>query len=148
MREEPYQFVYSSAEPQTEAVRCVDPSEEDSLETETALRRRLPVAERLPFKLNIMMLGLLFVVTALSSGAGYFVLSNHLISQGFALNEAKERVETLRTQNRELELLVMQGESYDYVAQRVAELHMVSAGDIEYVEVKSKGVALIQPTGY
>ena len=95
------------------------------------------------FRLKPAMLGVFFCSGAVLAGVSYLLLSNHLITQGFALNQVKERVEVLAKTNRELELAVMQGESYEKISESIAKLQMVKAGDdVEYVEAKSKEVAL------
>lgn len=115
---------------------------DDEAQTEAALRPAKRSLFKLPFKLNAVTAGVFFFVCAAAAALAYLMLANHLITQGFALNTAKTRVAELTKQNQELELDVMQGESYDQMSGRVAGLGMVANGDVEYLEVKNSGVAM------
>ncbi|OGF27018.1 hypothetical protein A2242_03005 [Candidatus Falkowbacteria bacterium RIFOXYA2_FULL_47_9] len=123
------------------ALNQADPNDEEP-QAETALRRPARISFRLPFKINAATAGVFLFISAAVAACAYLMLSNHLITQGFALNSAKERLTELTKQNQELELAVMQGESYDQVSGHIAALGMVAAGDVEYLEVKSSGVAM------
>ena len=116
----------------------IDESQEEVVEE---LKRKKMI--KLPFKLDLKTVNILLIICALVSSVGYLALSNHLISQGFALNEARQKVEELTKQNRDLELTAMNLESYDNINKRIAQLNMVSASDdIEYIEFKVGGVAM------
>lgn len=73
---------------------------------------------------------------------GYFLISNNLIYQGFYINEVKDEMEEKQKTNKDLELAVMNMESYEEVEKRIKELGMVAVGEIEYLEVKSGEVAM------
>ena len=121
-----------------------EPAGDDEPQAEAGLLRSPDRARFwLMFRLKPATLGVLFCSGAVLAGVSYLLLSNHLITQGFALNQIKERVDVLAKTNRELELAVMQGESYEKISESIAKLQMVKAGDdVEYVEAKSKEVAL------
>ena len=122
--------------------RVNDLEPDDEAQTETALRPSKRAPFRWPFKFNMVTAGAFLFICAVGVGCAYLILSNHLISQGFTLNTAKTRVAELTKQNQELELAVMQGESYERVSGRIAALGMVAVGNVEYVEIKNSGVAM------
>lgn len=92
--------------------------------------------------LNPVLTSALTAVMTVVMVAAYLILSNHLISRGFSLNESKQQLDSLKKSNRELELAVMTMESSDGLQKRVQELGMVAAGEIDYIEVKHDGLAL------
>ncbi|MFA5318232.1 MAG: hypothetical protein WC323_02040 [Patescibacteria group bacterium] len=87
--------------------------------------------------LNIsLILGFVFICVS------YLVVSNQLISRGFAINDVKTKLEELEKSNRDLELTAINLESYSYINEKVAELGMVSIGEVEYIEAASEAVAM------
>ncbi|MFH1326358.1 MAG: hypothetical protein ABIH48_02720 [Candidatus Falkowbacteria bacterium] len=97
---------------------------------------------RLPLQLNMKTLNYFLASLILIVSISYFVASNHLISQGFAINEIKNSVQDLKKNNRDLELIVMNLESYKGLQERIQELEMVSVNEIDYIEFKNENVAM------
>ena len=87
--------------------------------------------------LNIVLIvGFIFICVS------YLVVSNQLISRGFAVNDVKTKFEEFTKENRELELTAMNLESYSYINEKVAELGMVGIGELEYIEAVNNSVAM------
>jgi len=91
---------------------------------------------------NLATLNIALVVTFILICASYLVISNQLVSRGFAINDIKINFEALQKENRASELLVMNLESYSHISEKIAELGMVSVGEVEYVEAVNKSVAM------
>jgi len=98
---------------------------------------------RLPLQLNMKILNYCLASLMLIVSISYFVASNHLILQGFAINEIKNSVQDLKKNNRDLELIVMNLESYEGLQERIQELEMVSVNEIDYIEFKNENVAMV-----
>jgi len=86
---------------------------------------------------NIALIGG-FIIICVS----YLVVSNQLISRGFAINDVKTNLENLQKENRELELATMNFESYAYINEKVTKLGMVKIGEVEYIEAVNNSVAM------
>ena len=73
----------------------------------------------------------------------YFVFGvNDLSIKGFVLQEVKNEVSRYEDQNRELELKVMELESYENLSKRAVELNMVKVGKVDYISVENGVVAV------
>ncbi|MDP3900185.1 MAG: hypothetical protein Q8Q23_03840 [bacterium] len=103
---------------------------------------RLPARKRRSFSLNVSIINFFIFFAIISMSVGYFLISNNLIYQGFYINEVKDEMEEKQKTNKDLELAVMNMESYEEVEKRIKELGMVAVGEIEYLEVKSGEVAM------
>jgi len=71
----------------------------------------------------------------------YFIISNSLTASGFLINENKEKLNSLQKQNQDLELEVMNMESYYDVSERLESLKMVKVDQVDYIEVIEEVVA-------
>ncbi len=87
-------------------------------------------------------LNIAFIACFIMVCVSYLIVSNQLVSRGFAINEKKEQFQDLKKQNRELELAVIDLESYSYINKKVAELGMVKISEIDYIEEISVSVAV------
>lgn len=81
-----------------------------------------------PKRMMVASLGLVIVVAAL-----YLMQANRLATKGFQLETLRQEVKALRTQNRELEGQALQKQSLRSLSQRITDLHLVPASDIDYV---------------
>lgn len=86
---------------------------------------------------NYLVIGAIFIVSFF-----YLIFSNKLTASGFLMNENKEELEQLQKENQELELTVMNFESYQSVTDRLEPLKMVKVDRIDYVEVKEEDLAM------
>ena len=96
---------------------------------------------RIPIKFNVHTVNACLIVIAFIASVSYLLLSNNLISQGFALNEARNKVSALTKENRELELEAMSLGSYENINEKISQLGMVDVGKVDYIELKTEGVA-------
>ena len=113
-----------------------EPSEEDLV---FAAGKKKSGRTRPQFNLavfNYLCLGVLVIV-----GAGCLALSNKLISRGFVINGLQGDIDALSQENRQLELNAMNLQSYNQVNERIANLGMVAATDVEYLEVRGGEMA-------
>lgn len=86
--------------------------------------------------LNKLLLATIIIVV------GYFVVStNDLSIKGFVLNELWSEVNTLATNNDQIELKIMELESYDKIDKRAQELKMVKIDKIDYITINDEAVA-------
>ncbi|PIR92788.1 hypothetical protein COT99_04295 [Candidatus Falkowbacteria bacterium CG10_big_fil_rev_8_21_14_0_10_43_10] len=91
---------------------------------------------------NLATLNFILFLSFIVLGTGYLAFSNQLISRGFSINKLRTSLLETEKQNKELELEVMNLESYMAVDQRIAALEMVKAGEVEYIEAKKESVAM------
>jgi len=87
-------------------------------------------------------LNIVLIIGFASICISYLVVSNQLVSRGFAVNDVKTKFEELEKSNRDLELTAMNLESYSYINEKVAELGMINIGEVEYIEASSEVVAM------
>lgn len=82
----------------------------------------------------------LFIIIVAAS-VYYITGINDLTVKGFELQEEKGKINLLKGENAALELKVTGLESYNNLSERVKELKMVAAGEIDYITVQSGIVA-------
>jgi len=75
------------------------------------------------------------------SGISFVVSINDLSIKGFMLEKLKKESYNLSVENENIELLVMELESYDNIIKKAEELKMVKVDSIEYIEVNDEAVA-------
>lgn len=90
---------------------------------------------------NFKFLNKTIFIIILGLGIAYIVDMNSLSTQGFALNDLKEKRNQLAAENEQLELNAMSYSSYKSITKRVNEMKMVAANDVEYVDSSSAMVA-------
>ena len=66
-------------------------------------------------------------------GISYVVSVNNLSIKGFVLADLKSKVSELQKENENIELKVMNLESYENIIKRVNELKMVKVDKIDYI---------------
>ncbi|PIR92589.1 hypothetical protein COU01_00910 [Candidatus Falkowbacteria bacterium CG10_big_fil_rev_8_21_14_0_10_44_15] len=93
-------------------------------------------------KVNLAAVNGIFLVTAITLAVGYLAVSNQLISNGFAINSLKNNIAALNKNNQDLELKVMNLESYAAVNERITALGMVGSSNVEYLEIPRGEVAM------
>ena len=74
-------------------------------------------------------------------GVYYVVSINDLAIKGFVLQELKTDAKVLQIENNQMELAVMELESYDSIEKRAKELSMVKVGKIDYITITGGSVA-------
>lgn len=73
----------------------------------------------------------------------FFVVSiNDLSIKGFVLQDLKLEVNELSSENRNIELQVMELESFDSIAKRANDMKMVRVDKIDYISVNNEDVAM------
>lgn len=75
------------------------------------------------------------------SGIYYVIGVNDLSIKGFMLDKLKNQADVLAKENQDIEMQVMQLESYDQIAHRAQELKMVVVEKIEYITIINGEVA-------
>jgi len=114
----------------------------ESTELEADLKRPARSISRWLPSLNAKTLNIFIFSAFIFLISSYLVLSNHLISRGFALNQTKQQFDNLQKENRALELAAMKLESSNNIKERIATLEMVKVSDLEYIEIKNSDVAM------
>jgi len=66
-------------------------------------------------------------------GISYVISVNNLSIKGFVLADLKSKVSELQKENENIELKVMNLESYENIIKRVNELKMVKVDKIDYI---------------
>ena len=74
-------------------------------------------------------------------GISYVVSVNNLSIKGFVLADLKSKVSELQKENENIELKVMNLESYENITKRVNELKMVKVDKIDYITKANDFVA-------
>ena len=74
-------------------------------------------------------------------GISYVVSVNNLSIKGFVLNDLKLKVSELQKENENIELKVMNLESYENITKRANELKMVKVDKIDYITKANEFVA-------
>ena len=85
---------------------------------------------------NKILVGLIIV-----SGVYYVIGVNDLSIKGFMLEDLKRQSESLAKENQDIEIKVMQLESYEHLAAKAQELKMVAVDKIEYITIVNGEVA-------
>jgi hypothetical protein len=80
-----------------------------------------------------------FLIIAMS--AGYLFGVNSISIKGFELSETNKKTNDLAAENKELELKIMQLESYNNINEKVKSLGLVKVDKVDYVTA-SIGVAM------
>ena len=75
-------------------------------------------------------------------GVYYVTGTNDLSVKSFKLQELKSEISYLNNENNNLDSKKMSLSSYNSVNQRIAELDMVAAGDVEYITMGMGVVAV------
>lgn len=76
-------------------------------------------------------------------GGIYFIINiNSLSIKGFILRELKDKVVKLNNENKNIELKIMELESYKNLNQRAEGLEMVKVDKIDYIIVVDEAVAV------
>lgn len=83
----------------------------------------------------------LLLVIIIFSGISFVISINDLSIKGFMLEELKKETYSISVENENIELLVMELESYENIANRADELKMVKVDAIEYIKVSDEAVA-------
>lgn len=83
----------------------------------------------------------LFVVCLLA-GLGYFWQTNSLSTRGYQIRKLEKSIELLKEGNQELELRAASAQSWETLQERVKQLNMVDAGQVEYMTPAGGSVAL------
>lgn len=92
--------------------------------------------------LNTKLIGFLIIIFIFTLSFYYFVVTNSLTASGFLINDNKEKLDSLQKENQELELKVMNMESYYNISERLEELKMVQVDKIDYIEVVEEDLAM------
>jgi len=83
----------------------------------------------------------LLLVIIIFSGISFVISINDLSIKGFVLEELKEEVYNLSVENKNIELLAMELESFENISKRAEELKMVKVDAIEYIKLSDEAVA-------
>ena len=90
---------------------------------------------------NLRNLNKLIAVLILILGGYYVVNINAMVVDGFKLQTLQKNLNSLTDLNKTLEYQKMNYESYNQVSQRVKDLKMVAANNVDYIEVANGVVA-------
>jgi hypothetical protein len=74
-------------------------------------------------------------------GAMYIFSVNSMSTQGYTLQDLKNKLNELNIKNEENELHIMTLESLQYISTRAKEIKMVKADNVEYFSVNNDVVA-------
>jgi len=74
-------------------------------------------------------------------GVYYVVSINDLAIKGFVLQELKTETKSLQGKNNQMELAIMELESYEAIEKRAQDLSMVKVGKIDYITITGGSVA-------
>lgn len=83
----------------------------------------------------------LLVVLIISSGIYYVIGINDLSAKGFVMQELKIKLAAISNENRDMELKIMELESYENIDQRADSLKMVKVDKIDYFTIVNEAVA-------
>lgn len=103
------------------------------------IREKDKNTSRVNRKLKVLNLFLLALIAV--GGAYYVALVNDLTVKGLKAQELKNRVSTLREENRNLNVRVTSLKSYNAVAQRTDDLGMTSINDVKYLKAPEEVLA-------
>lgn len=84
----------------------------------------------------------LMIMVVIASGLGYIYTMNDLAVQGFVLNEQRERVALLSSENERIEQAVMAYTAHQRVNERARAMAMVKVDAIDYIAITPAGVAM------
>ncbi|MEK7067667.1 MAG: hypothetical protein AAB956_01585 [Patescibacteria group bacterium] len=93
-------------------------------------------------KFNLALINSVCLGLAITLVIGYLVISNQVVSKGFTINSLKNNIAELSKTNKNLELTAMNLESYAAINERVTKLGLVTANDVEYLEITRGEVAM------
>ncbi len=83
----------------------------------------------------------LLIILIISCGIYYIVSINDLSAKGFVMQELKNKLAVINKDNKDMELRVMELESYENIDQRANNLKMVKVDKIDYFTIIDETVA-------
>jgi cell division protein FtsL len=93
-------------------------------------------------KSKLMILNKFLFVSIFISGIFFVITINDLSIKGFVLQDMKKQVSDLSSENRNVELRIMELESFDSIAKRANEMKMVRVDKIDYISLTKEDVAM------
>ena len=92
-------------------------------------------------KIKLRIVNKFLVVMIVFLGVYFVVSVNDLAIEGFVLKELKVKSAELENINNNVELSIMELESYENISEKAKNLDMVKVGKIDYITVVSGAVA-------
>ncbi|MBA3046845.1 cell division protein FtsL [Patescibacteria group bacterium] len=93
-------------------------------------------------KFNLEIFNKILFILIIVCGVYYLTGTNDISVKSFKLQELKLKANSLNNENGNLNIRQMSLNSYSDVNQRVAELDMVAAGEMEYITMGAGAVAI------
>jgi hypothetical protein len=83
----------------------------------------------------------LLIILIISSGIYYVISINDLSAKGFVMQELKIKLADISNKNKDMELKIMELESYENIDQRADNLKMVKVDKIDYFTIVNEAMA-------
>ena len=93
-------------------------------------------------KFNLEIFNKILFIFIIVCGVYYLTGTNDISVKSFKIQELKLKADSLNNENGNLEVEKMSLSSYNNISQRVAELDMVAAGEMEYITMGIGAVAV------
>ncbi len=83
----------------------------------------------------------LLIILIIFSGIYYVISINDLSARGFVMQELKVKLAAISNKNKDMELKIMELESYENIEQRADNLKMVKVDKIDYFTIVNEAMA-------
>jgi cell division protein FtsB len=110
--------------------------------TNTNTKTKICKSFKIDRKSKLMILNKFLFVVIFISGIYFVATINDLSIKGFVLQDLKKQVNNLSSENRNIELQIMELESFDSIAKRASDMKMVRVDKIDYISVVKENVAM------
>ncbi|MDD5043240.1 MAG: septum formation initiator family protein [Patescibacteria group bacterium] len=92
-------------------------------------------------RINGLNFNVIILVLIVAAGLLYLVQINSVAAKGFEIKDLEKRIETLKDDNKNLELKIAELQSHSYLAEKIKGLNMVAVSKVDYLIPGSTAVA-------